>query len=71
MLGIIEKTQNSFKKELKNWHAFWQVKVKTGMPFGTLAAQIQKLARFRHVSMFIGTLARKNEKLARFWHVGT
>ena len=55
------------------------------MPFGSLARQVEKLARnlarwhpklkYWHaiwqVAMFIGTLARKNEKLAHFLHIGT
>ena len=58
---------------------------KIGIPFGTLARQVEKLARLLarwhtrlkhwhivwHVDTFIGRLAHKNEKSPRFRHVAT
>ena len=58
---------------------------KIGMSFGTLARQVEKLARLLarwhtrlkhwdtvwHVDTFIGRLAHKNEKLLHFRHVDT
>ena len=66
----IQKLKKSFEKFLKNWHAFWQAKLKYWFAFGILAYQVEYLAHLWHVSKFIGTLARKNKKLARVWHFG-
>ena len=78
------KKHDSFDKQLKNWHTLWQTKLKNGTLFGTLACQIEKLARLGtlahqvekltrlcYIGTFIDTLAHKNQKLARFWYVST
>ena len=42
---------------------------KIGRPFGTLARQVEKLAR--HLTRQVKTLARRMARWHVYWHVGT
>ena len=72
---MYEKLASSLTRcyaKLKKWHAAWHTDTpvwKIDTLFGTLACQVQTLARLRPIGTFIDILARKNEKLAR-WHAG-
>ena len=48
--------------------AHWHANFKNWHVSGTLARQVEKLARLWHIGTFIGTLSHKNEMLALFWH---